>query len=190
MSKGKGRIVIISAPSGAGKGTVIHRLLELCPELVFSVSATTRSPRVGEKEGVSYYFTTRERFVEMIDRDEFLEYAEYVGEFYGTPKKPIYDCLEGGKNVLLDIEIQGARQVIAKEPEAVTIFIVPPSMRELERRLRGRGTDSEAKLTARLERARIELNEKENYNHIVVNEQVSRAAEEILSIITKSPSQL
>ena len=185
MSSGKGRIIIISAPSGAGKGTVIERLMERCPQLVFSVSATTREPRIGEREGESYFFMTRERFLEMLKRDEFLEYAEYVGEFYGTPKKPIYDNLECGKNVLLDIEVQGARQVIAKAPDAVTIFIIPPDMQELERRLRGRGTDTEAKLTARLERARIEIEEKTNYDHIVVNDYVPRAVEEIMSIIDK-----
>jgi len=182
-SGAKGRIIIISAPSGAGKGTVIKRLLELCPELRFSVSATTRAPRKGETEGVSYWFVSHERFKDMIDRNEFLEYAEYVGEFYGTPRKPIYECVESGKSILLDIEVQGARQVIAKEPCAVSIFIVPPSMRELERRLRGRGTDSEEKLAARLDRARIELEEKGNYGHEVVNDNVSRAAKEILSII-------
>jgi len=183
VSIAKGKIIIISAPSGAGKGTVIRRLLELCPELVFSVSATTRAPRPGEREGEAYYFVTHERFKEMIMRDEFLEHANYVGELYGTPREPIYECVESGKNILLDIEIQGARQVIAKEPDAVTIFIIPPDMRELERRLRGRGTDSEEKLAARLERARIELEEKGKYSHIVVNDSVSRAAMEILSII-------
>jgi guanylate kinase len=185
MSSAKGKIIIISAPSGAGKGTLIKRLLELCPELIFSISATTRLPRAGEKEGVSYYYVSRECFFYMITHDEFLEYAEYVGEYYGTPKKPVYDCLESGKNVLLDIEVQGASQVKAKAPEAVTIFVIPPDMRELERRLRGRGTDSEDKLAARLERARIEMSEKDKYDYIVVNDYVSRAAGEILSIIFK-----
>jgi len=185
MISTKGRLIIISAPSGAGKGTVINNLLELCPNLVFSVSATTRTPRTGEKEGVSYYFINRERFVEMIGNDEFLEYAEYVGEYYGTPKKPIYDNLNEGINVLLDIEVQGAKQVLSKEPEAVTIFIIPPSLQELERRLRGRGTDSEAKLKARLERAYVEMEEKNNYDYIVTNDCISRATEEILSIIEK-----
>jgi len=179
----KGKIFIISAPSGAGKGTVIERLLKIRPELVFSVSATTRAARAREREGVAYYFVTREQFLGMIKRDEFLEYAEYVGELYGTPKKSIYDCVGKGIDVLLDIEVQGARQVKAKVPDAVMIFIVPPDMSELERRLRGRGTDSEEKLVARLERARTELDEKKHYDHIVVNDCVSRAAEEILSII-------
>jgi guanylate kinase len=123
----------------------------------------------------------------MISNNEFLEYAEYVGEFYGTPGKPIYEHIENGKLVLLDIEVQGAKQVMAKEAGAITIFIVPPDMEELERRLRGRGTDSEEKLAARLERARQELEEKNQYKHIVVNDDVSRAANEILSIIDRSP---
>jgi guanylate kinase len=183
MSSAKGKIIILSAPSGTGKGTIIKRLLELFPELVFSVSATTRTPRSGEIEGLSYYFIKRDRFIDMIAHDEFLEYAKYVGEYYGTPKKPVYDRVESGKTVLLDIEVQGALQVKAKEPEAIFIFIIPPDMPELERRLRGRRTDSEEKLTARLERARIELSEKDKYDHIVINDHVNRAADEILSII-------
>lgn len=186
MSRVKGNLFIISAPSGSGKGTVIQKLLEMKPELVFSVSATTRAPRTGEVDGVSYNFVTRERFDQMIKSDEFLEYAEYVGEFYGTPKGPIYNCIEAGKSILLDIEVQGAKQVISKMPEAVTIFIVPPDMDELERRLRGRGTDSDDKLTARLQRARLELEKRDFYDYIVVNDYVSRAAEEILSIIENS----
>ena len=179
----KGGLFVISAPSGAGKGTVIRRLIELRPELVFSVSATTRQPRAGEKDGVSYYFVSKESFKEMIENGEFLEYAEYVNEFYGTPKKPIYDCIENGKDVLLEIEVQGARQVMDQMPQAVTVFIVPPDMEEQERRLRGRKTESEDKLASRLQRARLELEEKGFYMHVVVNDEVSRAAEEILSII-------
>ena len=182
-SEKKGRLFIISAPSGAGKGTVIKRLLALRPELVYSVSVTTRLPREGEVEGVSYYFVTRERFNEMIDRRDFLEYAEYVGELYGTPKKPIFDCIEHGIDILLEIEVQGARQVMELDRKAVTIFIIPPSKEELERRLRGRMTESEEKLAARLQRACQEFEERIHYNHIVINDDVSRAAEEILTII-------
>jgi len=179
----RGRLIIISAPSGSGKGTVIHRILKLKPDIVFSVSATTRAPRPGEVEGVSYRFVTRERFEEMIENDDFLEYAEYVGEFYGTPKKPIYEGLEAGKDVLLDIEIKGAGQVLEKIPDALTIFILPPDMEELERRLRGRGTDSEEKLSARLERACQELEESNIYKYTVINDRVPRVTGEILSII-------
>jgi len=185
MSDKKGKLVIISAPSGTGKGTVIGKLLELRPEFVFSVSATTRKPRPGESDGVEYHFLTHERFKEMISKDEFLEYAKYVGEFYGTPSGPVRECMDNGLTVILDIEVQGAKQVMAKMPDAVTIFIVPPDMEELETRLRGRGTDTGEKLTARLEQARRELEEKDNYSFIVVNDTVSRAAHEILSLIDR-----
>ena len=183
MNSKQGRLFVISAPSGAGKGTIIKRLLELRPGLVLSVSATTRAPRVGETDGVSYFFTTREKFEEMIAHGEFLEYAEYVGEYYGTPKKPVHEQLEAGKDVLLEIEVQGARQVLAAEPNAVSIFIIPPSMEELERRLRGRGTDSEEKLVARLQQAQIELGYKNEYDYVVVNDEVDRVSDEILTII-------
>ena len=183
MDKGKGRLFVISAPSGGGKGTIIERILSVRPGLAFSVSATTRAPRAGEVDGVSYHFVERARFLEMIDNDEFLEHAQYVGEYYGTPAQPILDCIDGGRDILLDIEVQGARQVVSKMPDAVTIFIVPPSMEELERRLRGRGTDSGEKLLARLERARAELEQKDFYKYIVVNDVIERSAEEILQII-------
>lgn len=183
MSNRKGKIIVISAPSGTGKSTVINRLLELRPELSLSVSATTRAPRTGEADGISYYFVTREHFREMIDNGEFVEYAEYAGEYYGTPRKSLYEHVDGGQDVLLEIEVQGTRQIMALEPDAVTIFIVPPDMEELERRLRSRGTDSEEKLTARLKIARQELEEKLYYAHIVVNDSIDRAAEEISLII-------
>ena len=186
MNEKTGKLIVISAPSGTGKGTVINRLLEMHQGFVFSVSATTRAPRAGETDGIEYHFISRERFREMIDNGEFLEYAEYVGEYYGTPGKPIHDNIAAGRYVLLDIEVQGAKQVMSARPDAVTIFIVPPGMDELENRLRGRGTDSEEKLKARLERARLELEEKDHYKHLVVNDDVERAAGEILSIITGS----
>ena len=177
------RIFVISSPSGAGKGTVIDRMLELRPELVYSVSATTRKPRAGEIEGVSYYFVTREKFLEMIENGEFLEYAEYVGEFYGTPAKPIFESIKDGKDIILEIDVQGAEQVMAAVPCVTSIFITPPDWDELERRLRKRGTDTEEKLVARMERARIECMEKDHYAYTIINDDVNRAAEEILSII-------
>jgi len=185
MSDAKGKLVVISAPSGTGKGTVINKLLSLRPSLAFSVSATTRSPRPGEKDGEAYIFLTHDCFHDMISNDEFLEYAQYVGEFYGTPMEPIRKHIDSGVTVILDIEVQGAKQVMSKMPEAITIFITAPDMDELENRLRGRGTDSEEKLLARLERAKIEMHEKPNYKHTVINDDVSRAACEILEIIDK-----
>ena len=183
MSEKRGRLIVISAPSGAGKDTVIDRLRKIHPGIILSVSATTRAKRKGEVDGVSYYFVSREEFSAMIERNEFLEHAEYVGELYGTPIKPIEKHIGEGRDVILEIEVQGARQVIELEPNAMTIFIVPPDMVELERRLRGRGTDTEETLKARLERAQTEMEEKDCYAHVVVNDEVERAAREILSII-------
>ena len=185
MSESKGTLVIISAPSGTGKGTVIDELLKRRPDFIFSVSATTRAPRPGEVDGISYSFVTHDRFCGMISADMFLEYAEYVGNYYGTPAGPVDEYLQNGKTVILDVEVQGAKQVMSKKPEAITIFIVPPDMAELENRLRKRGTDTEEKLGARLRRARQELLEKSHYQHVVVNDNVSRAAGEILEIIVR-----
>ena len=183
MSNAKGRLFVLSAPSGAGKSVVIKELLKMRPELIFSVSATTRQPRPGEVEGISYFFVSRDKFAEMISNNEFFEYAEYIEEFYGTPKGPIIKNRDERKDVLLDIEVQGAKQVFAKEPDTISIFIVPPNMDELERRLRGRGTDTEAKLQARLERARQELDEMDLYDYIIVNDSVTHTAKKILDII-------
>jgi len=185
MDNSKGKLVVISGPSGTGKGTVIGKLLKMRPDLAFSVSATTRSPRPGETHGVEYLFIPKEKFEEMISKNEFLEHTRYVDEFYGTPLKSIQECIESGITIILDIEVQGAKQVMAKMPEAITIFIAAPDLKELERRLRGRGTDSEEKLIKRLERARQELNEKDHYKYVVINEDSSRAANEILEIIDR-----
>jgi guanylate kinase len=181
--KRRGRLFIISAPSGTGKSTVIKRLMEIRSDLYFSVSATTRPARPGETDGVQYYFLPRRDFEERIRAHDFLEYAEYIGDFYGTPKKPVLDHLSGGKDIILDIDVQGCRQVKNAMPEAVTIFLIPPSMEELERRLRNRGTDSEEKMLKRLARARTELEEKDGYDHTIVNDDVDRAANEILEIM-------
>jgi len=185
MSGSKGKLVVISAPSGTGKGTVINELLKLRPDFVFSVSATTRKPRPGEADGVEYRFLSHEQFNEMIEDDEFLEYAKYVDEYYGTPVKPIKESIDSGVTVILDIEVQGAKQVMSKDIDALTIFITAPDMEELENRLRGRGTDSDEKIISRLERAKQELEEKKHYDYVVINDSASRAAEEILSIIEK-----
>lgn len=178
-----GKIVVISGPSGSGKGTIINKLLKLQPELMFSVSATTRRPRPGESDGIEYIFLTHERFREMINSDEFLEYAEYVGEFYGTPALPVKEFVAAGKTVILDIEVEGAKQVMKKLPEAITIFIVPPNFEELSRRLRGRKTETDEKIAARIARAKVEMEEIDKYDYIVFNDTVSHAADEILRII-------
>ena len=181
--KGKGRLIIISSPSGGGKGTVIKQVLEKRPDLCYSVSATTRKPREGEVDGVSYLFISHEKFFEMIENKEFLEHAMYVDEFYGTPSGYIDEVIESGKDVILEIDVQGAKQVIKKVPDALSIFIIPPSLEELERRLRGRGTDSEDKLNARLKLAQREMDEQIHYKHTVVNNKVDDAVNEILAII-------
>jgi guanylate kinase len=159
--------------------------METRSDLYFSVSATTRTARRGETDGVSYLFISHELFQEMLRHNEFLEYAEYVGNYYGTPKKPVLEHIEHGSDIILDIDVQGCKQVHQAMPEAVTIFIIPPSLEELERRLRGRGTDSEEKMKKRLERAIMELGEKDSYDYVVVNDSVEKAAQEILEIMAR-----
>lgn len=181
--KPHGNLFIISAPSGTGKSTVIKRLMEIRSDLYFSVSATTRQARPGETDGVSYHFLTREDFNRHIEENDFLEFAEYIGDYYGTLRKPVIDHIESGSDIILDIDVQGCKQVKKKMPEAVTIFLVPPSIEELERRLRSRGTDSEEKMLKRLARARTELTEKNTYDYTIINDDVDRAAREILDII-------
>lgn len=181
----KGKLFIISAPSGAGKGTVIGRIFELRDGIELSVSATTRKPREGEINGVHYHFLTMEEFDTMIAAGQFLEYAVYAENKYGTPLPPVMEKLNSGKHVMLEIEVQGYKQVKEKMPEAVSIFITPPSLEELERRLRNRGTDSEGTILKRLTIARSELLMSEQYDYVVVNDVVDRAAREIISIIDK-----
>jgi guanylate kinase len=183
MKKNRGRLFIISAPSGTGKSTVIKKLMETCKDLYFSVSATTRPARPGEVHGVSYYFITHEEFEKHIRQNDFLEYAEYVGNYYGTLKAPVLARLEEGKDVILDIDVQGCKQIIAAMPEAITIFLVPPSMEELENRLRIRGTESEERVKNRLIRAKAEMLEKDSYDYVVVNDEVDKAVAEVLGIM-------
>ena len=179
----RGTLVVVSGFSGAGKGTELAQVLARRPDLYFSVSFTTRAPRQGEQDGVNYHFVTREEFQDRIGRGEFLEYAEYVGNYYGTSMTVIREKLERGINVILEIEIQGAAKVREKMPEAVSLFLVPPSFAELSRRLHARGTDSEETIRQRLETARREVREIVNYDYIVVNDTVDRAVEEILAIL-------
>lgn len=180
----KGKTFIISGPSGVGKSTVLHALLEKRKGLYFSVSATTRDPRPGEEDGVHYHFLDVDTFREWIAKDEFLEYAEYVGNFYGTPKRYVDAAMDEGKDVILDIEVQGANQVTEKRPETVRIFIAPPSWEELERRLTERGTDSPEKIQKRLLRAKVEFQTAHTYDYFVVNDTVENAARELDAIMT------
>lgn len=181
----KGRVIVISAAAGTGKGTVISRVIQLNDGIVTSVSATTRNPRPGEIDGVHYYFVTREKFTDMINNGEFLEHAEFVGNLYGTPLPPLIEKTENGINVILEIDVQGFYQVKEKIPDCITIFLLPPSMEELEQRLRGRGTEDDATIKKRLEVAKTEILNSDKYDYIVVNDVVDRAANEIINILKK-----
>lgn len=179
----RGKSFIISGPSGVGKSTVLKELFKDRDDLYFSISATTRAPREGEVNGVHYHFIDVERFQQLISEDAFLEYAEYVGNFYGTPKKFVDDAMDEGKDVILDIELQGAIQVTSKRPDVVRIFIAPPSWEELEKRLTGRGTDSPEKIRERLVRAKVELQNANTYDYFVINDTVEQAVREINAIM-------
>lgn len=179
----KGILIIVSAPSGCGKSTVVRRLMELRPNLRFSVSATTRAPREGETDGVDYFFVSREEFDRMIEADEFLEHAEYVGNCYGTPRAPVEKQLSEGYDVYLDIDVQGAMQVKALRPETLMVFLMPPSMKELERRLVTRGTNTPEEIRARLEAAERECALRDRFDCVVVNDEVERAVAELSQII-------
>ncbi|BAK99525.1 guanylate kinase [Oscillibacter valericigenes Sjm18-20] len=180
----KGKTFIISGPSGVGKSTVLKALLEKRPDLYFSVSATTRDPRPDEVDGVHYHFMDVDTFRRRIAENDFLEYAEYVGNFYGTPKKYVDEAMNAGRDVILDIEIQGALQVCGKRPETVRIFIAPPSWAELERRLTERGTDSPEKIQKRLLRAKVEFQTAHTYDYFVINDTVETAVAELDAILT------
>ena len=179
----KGKTFIISGPSGVGKSTVLQALLAERPDVYFSISATTRDPRPGEVDGVHYHFLDVEKFRKLIANDEFLEYAEYVGNFYGTPKKFVDAAMERGQDVILDIEVQGAIQVCSKRPETVRIFIAPPSWTELERRLTERGTDSADKIEKRLLRAKVEFQTAHTYDYFVINDSVEDAVRGLEAIM-------
>lgn len=181
----RGLLVVLSGPSGTGKGTVIRKLLEDNPQVRLSISATTRNPREGEQHGEHYFFLTREEFESLIAKDAVLEYAEYCGRYYGTPKDPVEEWRNEGNDVLLEIEVQGGEQVKKKCPDGVTIFLLPPSVEELENRLRGRGTENEETIQKRLTTAKEELKQADCYDYNVVNTDVAEAAAEIMEILRK-----
>lgn len=179
-----GKLYVISGASGVGKSTVLKRVMDVRKDIQFSVSATTRAPREGEQEGVHYYFVTQEKFRSMIENDEFVEYDAHMKNSYGTPRAQLEEKLRSG-DVFLDIEPNGAFNVRAQRPDAVLIFIAPPSFEELERRLRSRRDTPEDQIAVRLERAKWEMQQSEKYDYIVINERVEACADEILKIISK-----
>lgn len=183
----RGLLIILSGPSGVGKGTVREQLFkEESLNLAYSISMTTRYKRPGEKEGIDYFFVDVDTFKKKIEQGELLEYAQFVGNYYGTPKAYVDQLLDEGKNVVLEIEVQGALQVMKKVPDALTIFLVPPSMEELEKRIRGRRTEAEDVIKERLDKARREITTKDQYKHVVENDDVMRAKDDIVKIIEEN----
>lgn len=179
----KGGIFIISGPSGSGKDTLIVRLLEKLPELRFSISSITRGMREGEKQGEKYNFITREKFEDMINNGELLEYNTYVGNYYGTPKAPVVKAIEDGYDIIIEVDVNGAAQIREKLREAVSIFIMPPSYEELKARLSGRGTETKELIDRRMESALGEIRRASEYDYIVVNDDIDTAVNDIMSVI-------
>ena len=179
----RGLLIVISGASGTGKGTVCKKLFELMPEMYYSISATTRQPRQGETDGVEYFFITVEEFKEKISARQFLEYAEVYGNFYGTPLYKIEEHLSRGENVLLEIDTQGALNVMEKCPEGVFIFLLPPSLEELYSRIKNRGTESAESLERRFKAAKAEIEVGKKYQYVVVNDEVDKAVEKVQAII-------
>ena len=184
MFEEKGILFILSGPSGVGKGTVRQRLFEQETHLKYSVSATTREKRAGEQEGIDYFYTTKEQFEAMIQNGELLEHAQYVENYYGTPRAYVEEQLEKGNDVFLEIEVQGALQVKENFPEGVFIFLFPPSLEELKNRIIGRGTESDELVRNRLKEAEKEISMMSEYDYVVVNDDVDQAVQKIKAVIT------
>lgn len=178
----KGLLIVVSAPSGCGKGTILSKVLQN-DGFFYSVSATTRAPREGEKDGVNYYFLTKERFEELIAQDGMLEHAQYCGNYYGTPKQAVYDRLAEGKDVILEIEVQGAMKIKEKCPEAVLVFILPPSIATLTERLVGRGTETMDVIEKRVGEAAREIETAVNYDYAIVNDDLDTAVKDFLDVV-------
>lgn len=187
----RGTLLVVSGPSGSGKGTILQGLMEQEKNAVFSVSATTRAPRPGEIDGVHYFFISEEKFQKMVDQDEFLEYADVFGmNKYGTPRAYVEQQLGQGKDVVLDIDVVGALNVKKAMPEAVMVFVIPPTRAELERRLRGRGTEGEEQIRRRLETAMTEVSKAKEYDYLVINDDLKEAVEQMCDILNSQRNKI
>ncbi len=186
----KGVLAVVSGFSGAGKGTLMKTLLRDHESYALSISATTRQPREGEVDGREYFFLTREKFEQMIAEDAFIEYAQYVGNYYGTPKKYVEDCLTAGKDVILEIEVQGAMNVKKMFPDAVTIFVAPPSAAELKKRLEGRGTETQEVIAGRMKRAQEEADLMDFYDYLLINDDLEESTRELHELIVQSHKKM
>lgn len=182
----KGGVFIVAGPSGSGKDTLFKELFKKRPDIRFSISSITRPMRVGEVEGEKYNFITREKFESMLRNDELLEYNVYIGNYYGTPKGPIIDAVEKGQDILIEVDVNGAKSIREKMPEAVSIFIMPPSYAELKRRLSGRGTESEEVIEKRMHESLSEIKRADEFDFIVVNDDINKAVDDLIEVITSS----
>lgn len=182
----KGGVFIVAGPSGSGKDTLFKELFKRKPEIKFSISSITRPMRVGEVEGEKYNFITREKFLSMLENDELLEYNEYIGNYYGTPKAPVITAIENGQDILIEVDVNGAKEISKKLPEAVTVFIMPPSYQELKRRLSGRGTETQELIDKRMKEALNEIARAAEFDYIVVNDNLQTAVDDIIEVISSS----